>query len=126
MKREKKLNFIVPLVIYPFDVMVSVGQSDDELKESLSKFNCEWDESMSYIGNGRFIINENNQSIIRLANYPETYFELGVLAHEIFHCVTHVLNRIGMKFILYKSDEAYSYLIGYLTEEIYNKLKIKQ
>lgn len=122
---NKKINFIIPLVIYPFDVMISIGQSDDELTKSLSKFNCEWDDKMACEGNGRFYMSGLNQSLIRLSNYPETYFELGTLAHEIFHCVTYILDRVGMKFMLSKSDEAYSYLIGYITTEIYKKCRFQ-
>lgn len=33
----KKQNFTIPLVVYPFDVMVSFGQTDDELLKTLSK-----------------------------------------------------------------------------------------
>lgn len=121
---KKGINFIIPLVVYPFEIMVSIGQSDEELKTSLGKFNCDWDDKMSCVGNGRFYMNGENQTLLRLLDYPETNFELGTLQHEIFHCVTHILDRVGMKFILSKSDEAYSYLIGYITTEVYSKLKI--
>jgi hypothetical protein len=123
MKKVKSLNFIIPLVVYPFDVMFSFGQTDDELKKCLGKYNVEWDENMKCIGQGRFVMTAANQSLVRLYNYPESCEEYGSLQHEIFHAVTHVLDRIGMKFVLLKSDEAYSYLVGYLTTEVYKKLK---
>lgn len=115
-------NFIIPLVVYPFDVMVSLGQTDYELKKALKKFNCEWDDNMICAGAGRFYLNNNNQALIRIWNYPETNEDCGTLSHEIFHIVTHILNRIGMQFKLGTSDEAYSYLVGFLTKEIYNKI----
>jgi hypothetical protein len=120
--RNKRLNSIIPLIVYPFDVMISLGQSDQELKKSISKFSIEWDENMKCVGAGRFILLPTNQSIIRLSDYPETCEHYGALQHEIFHCVTMVLDRIGMKFIPLKSDEAYSYLIGYLTTEVYKRI----
>lgn len=115
-------NFIVPLVVYPFDVMISLGQSDEELKKNLLKYNIEWDNSMKCAGRGSFILLPKNQTIIRLSNYPETCEDYGFLQHEVFHCVTMILDKIGMKFIPRKSDEAYSYLIGYLTTEIYERI----
>ena len=36
-----KLNIIIPLVIYPFDVMVSIGQTDKELSLELLKYGIE-------------------------------------------------------------------------------------
>ena len=119
---SKKMNFIVPLMVYPFDVMASIGQSDGELKKDLAKYNIEWNDNFKIVGKGRFIMTDKNQSLIRLLNYPDTNEMYGFLQHEIFHCVTHIMNRIGMKFKLHTSDEAYSYLVGYLTEKIYDKL----
>jgi hypothetical protein len=117
--KKKKLNFIIPLIIYPFDVMVSLGQSDKALKADLLKYDIEWDDNIKCVGKGRFVLFFTNQSLIRLSIYPKTFEDYGALQHEVFHCVTMVLDRIGMKFIPRKSDEAYSYLIGYLTTEIY-------
>lgn len=121
----KKINFIISLVVYPYDIMVSMGQTDSELKVSLKKANCEWDDLMMLKGNGRFYMNEKEQSLIRLEDYPTTNFELGTLAHEIFHVTTHILDRCGLKLKLGTSDEAYCYMIGFITREIYSKLKIK-
>ncbi len=120
--KSKSKNFIIPLVVYPFDVMVSLGETDEQLKKALSKYNVEWETFMECEGVGRFILTSKNQSIIRTKNYPKNPDDYGHLQHEIFHIVTHILGRIGMRFILLKSDEAYSYLVGYLTTEIYKKI----
>lgn len=120
--KSKKLNFIIPLVVYPFDVMISIGQTDAELKKIIEKTTTEWNDNMKCVGKGLFYMTKENQSLIRLWNYPTTNEDYGTLQHEIFHCVTHILDRVGMKFVLQKSDEAYSYLVGYLTTEIYKRL----
>lgn len=116
-------NFVISLVVYPFDVMVSLGESDEELRRSLKKVDTEWEDNMQCTGIGRFYMNDRNQSIIRLSVYPKSNEDYGTLSHEIFHAVTHILDRIGMRLILLKSDEAYAYLTGYLTTEIYKKIK---
>lgn len=120
---RKKDNFVIDLVIYPFEVMVSFGQTDKELEKDLNKVGLDWDDKCKIIGMGKYVMFPNNTSLIRLFNYPEYHSDYGVLQHEIFHCVTFIMDKIGIELSLYKSDEAYAYLIGYLTEEIYKKIK---
>jgi hypothetical protein len=119
---KKVLNVIIPLVVYPFDVMFSFGETDEQLKKSLDKVGCEWSDKMEYTGMGRFCMNEKNQSLIRVYNIPKTCEDYGTLQHEIFHAVTYIMDRVGMKLKLHTNDEAYAYLIGYLTAEIYKKI----
>lgn len=123
--KHKSLNFIIPLVVYPFDVMVSMGQTDEQLEKILDKYLIEAPDTTwkwhNETAQGRFCILSSNQGLIKLRNIPETPVQYGYLQHEIFHYVTHILDRIGMKLILMKSDEAYAYMIGYLTEEIYKR-----
>ena len=47
----------------------------------------------------------------------------GVIAHEIFHLAVKILNRRGLKFSR-SSEEAYSHLIDWLTEEVYSHHKM--
>lgn len=123
--KDKKLNHIIELVVYPYDVMVSFGQTDEELKEVLSTYKLdEHDIDKAMFGSnetvqGRAVAFSNNASLIRLRHYPVTSKDYGNLAHEIFHCATFVMERVGIKFDLNVSDEAYAYLVGYLTKEIY-------
>lgn len=116
------MNFIVPLVVYPFDIMFSFGETDEQLKKSLKKYNCEWSDKMEYGGMGIFYINDKNQSLIRVYNIPKICEDYGTLQHEIFHAVTYILDRVGMKLKLRTSDEAYAYLIGYITKEVYLRI----
>lgn len=127
-KKNPSINFIVPLVVYPFDVMVSVNQDNDQLGKVLDTMSSLTEEDIRACGYssqysaGKAVMFSTNASIIRLRKLPETSEEYGTLAHEIFHIVTFVMDRIGMKLAIEVSDEAYSYLIGYLTTEIYKGL----
>lgn len=121
-RKQRPLNFIIPLVVYPFDVLVSIGQTDEELKKVMSKYDVEWSDNMKLRGAGLFYMTERNQSMIRMRDFPSDNVGLGYLQHEIFHATTFILDRIGMKMILLKSDEAYAYLAQYLTVEIYKKI----
>ena len=123
----KPKNFVIPLNIYPFDVMVSFGQTDEELLKNLSKCltieqikNKElWSDNEK---DGRTVIFSSGQTLIRMPKIPKSAKEYGTLQHEIFHATEFVLSRIGMT-LCDKSDEAYAYLIGYLTSEIYKRIK---
>jgi hypothetical protein len=121
--RKQSLNVIVPLVIYPFDVMFSFGETDELLKRRLKRFGLDWDPTyeMEETTMGRTILTPGNTTVLRLKKIPESYMEYGFLAHEIFHAVTFLLERIGMT-LTAASDEAYAYLIGYVTKEIYKRL----
>lgn len=122
---NKKHNFIIPLVIYPFDVMVSIGQSDKELYPILKKFGVDTEDdnllTHSNTQRGRTILFKGNQTLIRMYESKTTPVWFGNLAHEIFHAVEFILERAGMKLTL-DSDEAYAYLIGYLTRKIHEQL----
>lgn len=129
MKKKTKSNFIIDCCIYPFEVMVSIDQTDDELFTSLKPFGYSkadytevWD--MSDTTEGKCIITASNHTIIRLRSTKDKYRFIGNISHEVFHAVTFIMWKLGMKLELETSDEAYSYLIGYLTEKILKELKI--
>jgi hypothetical protein len=61
------------------------------------------------------------QTIIRIPKKPETPQEIGTLSHEIFHGVDFIFRRIGIS-LSDNSNEAYAYLIGYVTEQFFNKI----
>lgn len=122
--------FVVSMHLYPFDVLVSIGQSNDELGPELDKINITTEDIKNCMFEndtcqGRAVLFSTNLSFLRLRKFPSTSYDHGVLAHEIFHVVTFLFDHIGMKLKINSSDEAYAYAVGYLTEHIYEKLKIK-
>ncbi len=130
-KKIKPINFIIDLHVYPYDVMVSIGQSDVELGRTLDSYGIsklisrEEIESVRYgseNSHGRAILFSTNQSLLRIRHLPETCFDYGVLAHEVFHIVTMLMHRIGMKLVVEKSCEAYAYLVQYITEQIFERI----
>jgi hypothetical protein len=121
----KGKNFIIPLVIYPFSVMVSIAEEDGVLKKKLESLGVDMSQiplTHSETQRGRCIIFGGNQTLIRIYRPVKTSEDYGSLQHEIFHATEFILDRVGMS-LCKKSDEAYAYLIGYLTTEIYKKLK---
>lgn len=124
---KKTINFVIPGTVYPFDVMVSICESNEALSRQLTRHGVKYegvDLNHAPTAKGRCIMFEGGQTLIRLYDYPQTAKEFGHLQHEIFHAVEFIMNRIEIK-LCYKSDEAFAYLIGYYTQEIYKKLKFK-
>lgn len=122
---KSKANFIIDLHVYPFDVMVSIGQTDIELNKDLVKVKRIFPlEDIQYPCNrsyAMFILWDSGYGLIRLKTSPKTSEEKGYLAHEVTHYTNHLLDDIGMKWSK-KSDESYSYLCQFLTTEIYKRL----
>lgn len=124
------MNFIVDLKIYPFDIMFSVGESDKKFKKSVKEHMRKFHRPVQGEDNilhlepecrGRTWHHlEGGQTIIRLPKKPETPQEFGTLSHEVFHAVDWIFRHINIRLSGY-SDEAYAYLIGYITEQFYLK-----
>ena len=119
--KKQSLNAVIPLVLYPFDLMVSCGQTDDQLKASLKKYGIEWQDRLILDCPAHYVRLARNQPVIRTANYPITVTDYGILQHEIFHATDQILRYIGIN-LTDDSDEAYAYLIEYITREVYKKL----
>jgi len=125
---NKPINFVIGLAIYPFDVMVSISQSDAELGKSLDpygKLPIDEIEGCRYSSDtckARYVMFSMGASLIRLRHLPTTPSDYGTLAHEIAHVSMCLMERIGMELKCGVSDEAYTYLIGYLTESIYKRI----
>lgn len=117
---------VVPLVVYPFDIAISINQSDKKFRKDFKKIGGKWNKSMIINGEGKFCMNKKNQSVIRIKHKVDSPVYLGVLQHEIFHAVTFIMDRIGIKLKLLTSDEAYAYLIGYITQKVYEELGTKK
>jgi hypothetical protein len=125
---RKGKNFIIPLVVYPFDAMISIAETDEVLFSKLRKHlpeDCHGDipqyAAIAPSGQGRYVMFPNNASLIRLKHYPTSPEVKGYLAHEIFHCVEFLFEKIRVEHNI-NSSETWAYLIGYLTTEIYKKL----
>lgn len=120
-----KKCFIIKLIVYPFDVLVSIGQSDKEIEKVLNNLGIFdgideliMDESVR----GRTLMLDSSQTIIRLKFNKNKNEFISLISHEIFHAVTFILYKIGIVFDINKSDEAYAYLIEYLTKQILDEV----
>jgi hypothetical protein len=119
-----KNNIIIDCIVYPFDVFVSF-QNYDDFEHTLKKILPKDIHSEIEVFKGNYTARtlkfSNGALAIRF-----TTKDHGLLAHEVFHATDLLMENIGMK-LSRDSDEAYAYLIQYITVEIYDKLwnKIK-
>lgn len=120
MNRKNK-HFIIPYIIYPFDCMFSFGQSDEEIFKILRSKGIRDPEVVIIKGNARCVMFESGQTVIRLKSMPSKPYEYGWLQHEIFHAVDFLFNRIGIT-LNESSNEAYAYMIEYLTKEVHKRI----
>lgn len=122
LKRKNKLNKIVPLEVYPFDIMFSFNETDDELRSTFNKYNIiESNYFESTLKRGKCSVLDTGQIVIRLKNYPDSPEEYGYLAHEIYHAVNFLMEKIGVKFSE-DSEECFAYLIAFITTKIHKEI----
>lgn len=113
----------IPLVLFPFEVLVCLGGDKQFVIKNIKKFgytpDTEEEGHITMIGQGKCVMLKNSATIIWLKNYPRA--GSGVLAHEIFHATDFILDKMGIKHTD-SSDEVWAYVIEYLTKEIHKNL----
>lgn len=121
----KPIYKIIKLEVYPFDILFTTEQDPDKLTDYLKARipdDC-FDEISLVLDNdsqGTSVLFSCGATIIKI-----NHISHNIIAHEIFHAVTYLLSHIGMS-LSKKSDEAYAYLIGYVTEQIYAIPELKK
>jgi hypothetical protein len=123
MKKKGKM-FVVKHGTYPFDVLfcLDVEYCDvlKELKRLGQRLNEKEREELEMRGIGRTVMLLNGQSVIRIESLKDKARHYSNIAHEIFHAVEFLFDRIGIE-LGDESGEAFAYQIQYLTEQIYRK-----
>lgn len=123
-KNIQNINFSIDLIIYPYLIEFSIGETNDKLKKELKKrlspaafqmaFQDDWLLTFQDGGGKCFLLGGHGQVIVRLSKNPTP----GTVAHEIFHAVEMIMEFLKMP-LCANNDEAYAYLIGYITEQYY-------
>lgn len=127
MKKKSKI-FIVNHGTYPFDILVCIGASHQEVldwlwKNKKIKPDEEEKEKLWMSGVGRTVMLKNGATILRIDNQKSKPDFHATIAHEVFHAVEFLFEKIGLKYNAEISGEAFAYQIQYLTESIYEKIK---
>jgi len=113
---------IIPLDVYGHDIVISIGQSDDDLYEQI-KENISRKQFDKHMANQKSIATTHKlKTGSILIRFRDDIDDPGIVAHEAFHAVVFLFKKIGIDFV-YESEEAYAYTLEYLTNQI---LKIKK
>jgi hypothetical protein len=122
--------FVVHHGGYPFDVLVAVGVTDDQLLKRLASFVGDVESSdrellkMTPMMAGRAARMKDGRTVIRLKRWNGSPEDYGHLAHEVFHAVDFLFRLLGIK-LTPQTDEVYAYAIAHLSSEILKRLNKK-
>lgn len=115
---------MIDTVIYPIQVMFSLNQKKKDLDVDVKKFFGSKFVSERYrcYNRGGITYYDGAKVYIVIRN-PKTNYDLAnSIAHEVQHCVRFILEtKCGMP-MTKDNDEAYAYLAGYITEQIYKTI----
>lgn len=128
----KKKVFKIDCGTYPFDVLISIGETNKQFINTLSKYIPpstfrKLDQEDSEIINfavtthARTTMFHTGQFVIRFRHMPKSHQDFGMISHELFHIVEILFRKIGMP-LQKASSEAYAYLMGHLVTQFYEKL----
>ena len=110
-------HFLIDYVIYPFDLLVSICESDeivrDILKEKLPEEHHGEIDVIFADSEARAVRFPNGATVIRFVNDPSP----GLIAHESFHAVEFLMDAIEVP-----TGEAWAYLLQYIVNSITNKI----
>lgn len=123
---RKKKHFRIGHGTYPFDIAFYVNYSDEEMIKHLSKY-CEVHKDDIDLlrrkdGRGRTVMLNGGQTVLSIGDCPTFDIMTGVVAHELLHAVNFLFDRVGIKYDVITSEEAFTYQLGYLTESFWNNL----
>jgi hypothetical protein len=106
--------------------MFSVNQTEKQLMKALVKSVPDAEQhadDLKMTGIGRTLKTHIGAIVVMLKQLDWDAQFHGNVSHEIFHAATFILEDAGVRFEPMVSDEAYAYLIGWLTQEFYRNLK---
>lgn len=116
--------FLTDFGVYPVDILVTIGTTEAEVLAKL-KNGCHYKPDQEEIRNLNFkgksgytLRLKGGACILWIKEYRP-----GLLAHEIFHLVSLLYERIGSKFYV-DDDEPVAYLIEFLTNRIYKGMNL--
>lgn len=121
-------TFEIDVDIYNYSFLVCIGPSNKSIDFINDTHNLPNLKEVGYdvkdlddFGGGVFT-EDNKYTILWLPSIPKTSIQLSDLAHEIFHVVCQIMNRVSIPLTI-SSEEAYCYLIGYITKEFWRNVK---
>lgn len=123
----------IPLIPYPYEVVVIIAESDKSVKQFLKedkRFKKRWKEVLEKVTwqkdscGGFYTCSPEGDGFIRLRRDPVHPHEIALLTHEALHCTAETLRRVSVH-LSSESEEAYTYLLDYIVRSVLNQYKSK-
>ncbi len=126
----KKKLFIAKIKdkYYEQNIWVIVGEKELFKKYVSRKYkmpDLSWIDEKGRDGDAKTITLQHGEAvhtIVWIVTFKWKVFEMGLLVHELLHVVTKTLKDIGFKFSE-DSEEAYTYYLQTLTQDVFWKLR---
>lgn len=127
---------VVQIPLYKQNVVFSLNQTDDQLLSSIVKCSTVWRKGQkrsksdikylldAFKGvvtiDGRTVLYDSGVIIVRFYDFASLYLpeNLSTFTHELFHVISYIANQKGLE-LNSGSEEAYSYLMGFITQEFF-------
>lgn len=116
---------LIQLEIFSTDIIVSIGQTDDELYDELKhrftkeEFESSYMSSLDRRSDACFVVKDGFPVIRFFDKNPDA----GLIAHECFHATCFILESKKIA-LCNETEEVYAYLLQYLVNKIIKKCKI--
>ena len=132
MNKKFKKHINIHMDVYETDLVIAYNYSNKELikiiqnEKEIIKFKRHKKEFVNYLKEdpksycGTYMSNDRRH-LIRIWSQKTPKDLINTISHEVFHFVRRMLTYRGFT-LSPDSEEAYSYLTGYLMGEIYDKL----
>lgn len=130
----KKKFFLIEIPLYNIDIAISLGQTIKELRSSLNKVwdDVIWDDGFpeeipAHAGGMTLRRTVGLFAVPYAIVFPqnplnkENFEGHASIAHEALHVAIEILISRGIP-LTYDTEEAYTYLMGHLSREIYKNL----
>lgn len=124
-----KTTFVIDTVLYPVNILISIGQTNDEFAGLLS--NTLHETALEELKEDSGIVElppttfartmmfyNTGDIVLRIPKAENTPEFKGVVAHEIFHMVELLFDSIDTP-LTKETSEPYAYLITHITKKFY-------
>ncbi len=118
------MHKVIPIEIYNTDLLVCFGDVQG-VKEALQEYigDEKAEETMRNFGKvrestlARTCMAANGGVLLWMPSIPDNTKDYATLAHEALHAAAYTMRKAGVPFST-DTEEAYAYLIGYITLQI--------
>ena len=117
-KPKLKYNKSFSCGTYPFYIMLSVNETDEELTAQIGSPPPPDDRDTCHAHTFQF---PDGLILIRLYFHPRNAFGYSVLSHEIFHAIEYLMGHAGIPHCR-KTSEAWAYAVSDISKKLFGEV----